>query len=206
MNKNIKKVEKETRRLMEGISDLIKKKRGSHGEYKFKSKSKKQVRKIKRTCVHWMVHKGKILPAVISDSTRSGYWRCQICGRRFPIAPLPYNKDDIVKKLNTGVTDSNQLVDRDDPRVLNMYNNSYEGISERMLEIVDQMQFWGVRLGGDAEDTKMFLKLKELIPRFEKAAKQIKKVMKSKEDLDKKNKNQDATARFDNFAGFNYRT
>ena len=75
MAKKSKKVEKETRRLMEGIADLVKKK---GDRYKFKSKNKKVIKKVKRTCVHWIYRKGKEVPTVIQDPERPGYWKCTI--------------------------------------------------------------------------------------------------------------------------------
>ena len=85
MAKKSKKVEKETRRLMEGIGDLIKKK---GDRYKFKSKNKKIIKKVKRTCVHWIMRKGKEVPTVIHDPEHPGNWKCTICGASFPIKPM----------------------------------------------------------------------------------------------------------------------
>ena len=67
------------------------------------------------------------------------------------------------------------------------------------------MQFWSVKLGGDAEDTKMFLKLKEMIPRFEKASRHILKQVNKREALENNRQNSDILAQFDAYTGFNYR-
>ena len=170
MAKKSKKVEKETRKLMESIADLVKKK---GDRYKFKSKNKKLVKKVKRTCVHWIIRKGKEVPTVVQDPTRAGYWKCTICGASFPIKPEEDKK--------------------------------YKETSEQMLEFVNQMQFWSVKLGGDADDTKMFSRLKESIPRFEKVSKQILKRVNQREAYEKNREHSDVMSQFDAYSGFNYR-
>lgn len=170
MSKKSKKVEKETRRLMEGITDLVKKK---GDRYKFKSKNKKLVKKVKKTCVHWIIRKGKEVPTVVHDPERTGYWKCTICGASFPIKPVTH--DD------------------------------YVGTTKQMLEFVNQMQFWSIKLGGDADDTKMFIRLKEALPRFEKVSKQILKRVNQREAFDKNREHSDVMSQFDAYSGFNYR-
>lgn len=174
MAKKSKKVEKETRRLMEGISDLIKK-RGD--KYKFKSKNKKVVKKVKRTCPHWIIRKGKEQPTVVHDSNNPTQWKCLICGATFPIKPL----------------------EGDDKR------NGYEIEVNRMLGLVNQMQFWSVKLGGDAEDTKMFIRLKENLPRFAKVSKQILKRVNQREEYENNRAKGDVMAQFDAYSGFGYK-
>ena len=170
MSKKSKKVEKETRRLMESIADLVKKK---GDRYKFKSKNKKVIKKVKKTCPHWIIRKGKEVPTVVQDPERSGYWKCTICGESFPIKPAT--------------------------------RDEYEAASKQMLEFVNQMQFWSVKLGGDADDTKMFIRLKESIPRFEKVSKQILKRVNQRETWDKNREQADVMSQFDAYSGFNYR-
>lgn len=170
MAKKSKKVEKETRRLMEGIADLVKKK---GDRYKFKSKNKKLVKKVKKTCVHWIIRKGKEVPTVVIDPERSGYWKCTICGESFPIKPVSHDE--------------------------------YVDTCKRTLEFVNQMQFWSVKLGGDADDTKMFIRLKESIPRFEKVSKQILKRVNQREAWEKNREHSDVMSQFDAYSGFNYR-
>ncbi len=174
MAKKSKKVEKETRRLMEGISDLVKKK---GDRYKFKSKNKKVIKKVKRTCVHWIMRKGKEVPTVIHDPEHPGYWKCTICGASFPIKPPDKDKGDI-----------------------------YHEAVQQMLQFVNQMQFWSVRLGGDADDTKMFLRLKECLPRFEKVSHQILKQVNKRDAWESNRQNSDIMAQFDAYSGFNYRS
>ena len=169
MAKNSKKVEKETRKLMEGIADLVKKK---GDRYKFKSKNKKMVKKARKTCVHWIIRKGKEVPTVVHDPERPGHWKCTICHASFPVKPVSY--DEYVENCN------------------------------RMLENINQMQFWSVKLGGNADDTKMFLQMKMNIPRFEKVSKQILKRVNQRETWEKNRENTDVMSQFDAY-GFNYR-
>lgn len=170
MAKKSKKVEKETRRLIEGISDLVKKK---GDRYKFKSKNKKMVKKVKRTCVHWIIRKGKECPVVVTDSTNPSNWKCMICGASFPIKPAK--------------------------------RNEYTEATERMLEFVNQMQFWSVKLGGDSDDTKMFIKLKETLPRFDKVSGQILKQVNKRQAWETNRENSNLMSQFDTYGAFNYK-
>lgn len=181
MAKKSKRVEKETRRLIEGITDLVKKK---GDRYKFKSKNKKMIKKVKKTCVHWIIRKGKEVPTVIRDPENPKNWKCTICGASFPIKPGVIEKDP------------------DDGEVI---RNDYEDSANTFLEYVNQMQFWSVKLGGDADDTRMFIKLKENIPRFKKVYKQILKQVDKRAKMDKNRENSDVLAQFDAYAGFTYR-
>lgn len=167
MSKKSKKIEKETRKLIEATSDQIKRKKGD--QYKFRC-SKKRAKIIKRACCHWIIRKGKEMPSVIEDSTRPGYWKCFICGRSFPICP-------------------------DKPE-------NYSSTCNNMLEYVNQMQFWSVKLGGNAEDTKMFIKLKEQIPRFEKASKNIIKNIDKRQQWEKNRSRSDS--QFSMYSGVRY--
>ena len=78
-----KKIEKETRKLMESSSDIVKKK---GNRYKFKCK-KKKMKKVKQQCVHWIYRKGKEQPLVTSEASQPDYWRCTLCEHEFPIRP-----------------------------------------------------------------------------------------------------------------------
>lgn len=168
------KIEKETKRLIEAMSDLVKKK---GDRYKFRSKKKKLVKKVKKSCVHWVLHKSRPTPTVVHDPERPGYWKCAICGASFPIKPLQ-GEDG---------------------------HNAYQDASAKMLELVNQMQFWSVKLGGDADDTKMFLKLKVMLPRFAKTSKQILKHINKRNEFEENRKKQDSMSQFDMYSGFSYR-
>lgn len=168
------KIEKETRRLIEGISDLVKKK---GDRYKFKSKKKKLIKKVKRTCVHWAIRKGKEVPTVVRDPEHPGNWKCAICGASFPIKPLQGENGE----------------------------NAYDKMTSQMLAAVNQIQFYSVKLGGDADDTKMFLQLKKMLPRYAKVSKQILKRINKREEFENNRKKSDAMSQFDMYSGFNYR-
>lgn len=179
MAKKNKKIEKETRRLIEGISDLIKKK---GDRYKFKTKNKKVIKKVRKQCVHWVIQKGKERPVVVVDPNNPNNWKCSICGQSFPIRPAKIEKD------NDG----------------NVYNE-YEEITKRTLALVNQIQFWSVKLGGDATDTKMFLRLKSDLPRFSKVSRQIIKNINKRESLDKNKAKSDIVSMFNPYAAFSYK-
>jgi hypothetical protein len=164
-----KKVEKETRRLIETVTDCVKRKGDG---YKFKSKNKKMVKKIKTSCVHWVYRKGKETPTVIQDPNVPGYWKCTICGQSFPIKP---DEDEDVSS-----------------------------VANAMLMYVNQMQFFGVKLGGDASDTKMFLELKRDIPRFVKVAEHIHKRVNKRAEFEKNRANGNTMSQFAIYNGFNY--
>lgn len=81
-----KNLERETRKFVETVSDLVKKK-GSR--YKFKAKkSKKTIKKVKQECPHWIIRNDKLSPTLVQDNEHPGYWRCTICGALFPINPM----------------------------------------------------------------------------------------------------------------------
>lgn len=170
MAKKSKKVEKETRRLMEGIADLVKRK---GDRYKFKSKNKKMIKKVKKTCPHWIMRKGKETPTVIPDPEKQGYWKCTICGASFPIKPADLDE--------------------------------YRRATNEMLSYVNQMQFWSVKLGGDADDTKMFIRLRQELPRFTKVSKQILKQVNKRDAWENRRERSDIMEQFSDYAGFGFR-
>ena len=171
MAKKSKKIEKETRRLIESITDLVKKK---GDRYKFKVKNKKTIKKVKKTCCHWIYRKNKEVPTLNASIDRKGYWRCDICEAEFPVVPYTLKE--------------------------------YEEIYNTALETVNQIQFWAVRLGGDADDTKMFLRLKSDLPRMIKVAKNILKAIEKRRLSESKNNSKEVLSQFSNYSGFNYRT
>ncbi|MCM1439737.1 MAG: hypothetical protein NC131_11150 [Roseburia sp.] len=169
MSKKGKSVEKETRRLMEGVADLVKRKGDG---YKFKSKSKKKIKMVKKMCPHWIVRKGKEVPTVVADPEHPGYWRCAICKTRFRVQPEPLGE--------------------------------YYDVADRFLEQLNQLQFWSVKLGGNKEDTQMFLKLRALVPRYRKVAKQIHKRVNQREAWENNRQRSDLLSQFNMYSGFNY--
>ena len=174
MSKKKRKVEKETRRVIEAISDTVKKKKS--GGYKFKSKKKKVVKKIKSTCLHWVIRKGKEAPCVHQDHDHPGNWKCDICGASFPIRPLD--------------------------------NEQYSKVIDDVLQTINQLQFWSVKMGGNKDDTKLFIQLKKLIQdHFYKAQKNIvKSINKRQHWEDRAKQGADGLAQFDSYTGFDYRS
>ena len=168
-----KKIEKDTRRLISSVTDMVKRK---GDRYKFKVKSKKVRKKVKKTCPHWIFRKGKETPTVQRDTENPGMWRCTICGATFPIKPLTSEGK----------------------------GSAYAREAEKMLQLVNQMQFWSVKLGGDSDDTKMFLKLRELLPAFGKASSQIVKRINKREEYERNRQHSDVMSQFDDYSGFNY--
>jgi len=165
------KVEKETRRVMESVAELIKRK-GDH--FKFRTKKKKQIRKIKLSCVHWIMRKGKGMPTVNKDTDNPGNWKCTICGASFPIRPT-----DTIEDFNE--------------------------IANKFLGYVNQSQFWAVKMGGDKEDTKMFLQLRTLIPRQMKVYKNIHKQIRKQREWDEKRTQIDPVSQLQmGYTGYSY--
>lgn len=91
--KKNKKIEKETRKVIEAISDLVKKKNGS---YKFKAGKRKQIKSIKKTCMHWLIRGGKEVPSVKMDPENPANFKCELCGKSFPIKPLSFEEYDVI--------------------------------------------------------------------------------------------------------------
>lgn len=164
-----KKVEKETRKLIESVSDMVKKKGTG---YKFKTKNKKTVKRIKKTCVHWIYRKGKEVPTLAPHPTKSGWWQCTVCQAGFPIKPLTAEQ--------------------------------YEEAVNHTLALVNQIQFYAVKLGGDADDTRMFLRMKKDLPDFIKVSKRVSKKINQKEKFERNRANGTSMSQFDMYNGFGY--
>lgn len=83
--------------------------------------------------------------------------------------------------------------------------NEYQSTTRQVLSYVDQMLFWSVKLGGDMDDTKMFLSLKENLPRFEKVTRTITKRLNKIDSFEKNRSKSNALDQFNNFSAFNYK-
>jgi hypothetical protein len=172
-NKKRSKMDKKTRDLIEKVSELVKRK---DNKYRLKGK-KKVVRNVKQSCPHWIFRKRKDVPTVREDRDRPGYWQCLICKRSFPIDPyLIPGKDNDVDEI--------------------------KAICNQMLELVDHASFYGARMGGDGEDTTMFVQMKRMIPRFEKSARSITKLLDKRKDF-QENKNNSSANPFRSW-GYNF--
>lgn len=164
------KLEKETRKLMESIADLVKVKKG---KFKFKSKGKKTIKKIKKSCIHWLLNK-KVSPAVDKDPNNPMNWKCKICGASFPIRPA-------TTKENKEIIDN-------------------------VIELVNQLQFFSVKMGGDADDTKLFIRLKMDLAKLKKAQKNIINQANKRQQWEtKKSDTENTVGQFDGFSGYSYR-
>lgn len=174
MAKKSKKIEKETRKLIEAITDLTKKK---GNRYKFRTKDKKTVKEYKLICPHWRYKKPDSredeVPAVVRHPIHNDYWQCKICGATWPVNP-------------------------GEPE-------DYEKAVDDVLECINQIQFWAVKMGGDAEDTRMFIKLRKNLPRFKKVSRQVLKRVHKRAQWEENRKKTDALAQFDAFSSFNFR-
>lgn len=177
--KKNKNIEKETRQLIEAMSDVLKKR--EDGTYKIKAKNKKEARKLRRNCVHWISKKKGIFPAVVRDSEKSNYWVCRICGEMFPIEPKKTELED------------------------GILSDPYGDQVKDILETINQFQFYAVKLGGDAKDTKMFLQLKNILPKFAKTARQIAKRINQREKFEEKRASGDVMSQFDSYSSLNYK-
>lgn len=169
------KIEKNTRRIISAVSDLVKRK---DGRYKFKTKKKKIIRKVKRSCVHWIIRKGKEVPTVNQDPNDKSMWVCSVCKAKFPIRPL----------------------EKEYPK-----HNPYQDKVNEMLGYVNQMQFYSVKLGGDAEDTKLLLRLRKDLPEFAKIAKQITKRIEQRNKYENKKSQADLASQFSAYNSFSYK-
>jgi len=165
------KVEKETRRLMEGMADLVKRK---GNRYKFKTGKKKQIRKIKRKCVCWIIRKGEKCPTVQTDTANPMNWKCTICGSSFPKRPA--TMEEYFKDING------------------------------FISYIDQAKFFSVMMGGNAEDTKLFLRMKSDSIRFRKVLKNVIKNINKRQKWEDRKEKSDSLDQFDSYAGFNYRS
>ena len=167
MSKKIK-IEKDTRRLIEGISELLKKK---GDRYKFKVKGKKKIKEIKKTCVHWIIRKGKPCPTVQQDPLNPSNWKCSICGSSFPVKPIT--------------------------------SDEYNNIAATLLSHVNQLQFWAVMMGGDSDDTKLFIRMKKDIGRYVKVKNGILKAVNKRAQMEDRNTRTESSV-IDSFGGYSY--
>lgn len=169
MGKKKDKIDKSIRKLIEATSDIVKRK---DGKYKVKGK-KKDVKKVKRRCVHWLETKGKIHPTIEVDPDDSSKWICQVCGGKFEVRPI-------------------EQEDRDE-------------IIQNMEELVNQLEFWCVKMGGDADDMKVLLNMKDMLPKVQKIGNNIIKNVKKRKELEDERSGEKSMSQFDAYSGYNYR-
>lgn len=176
MSKKKSEIEKSTRRIIEATSEMI---RVKNGKLKWKKKlKKKKIRLAQISCFHWRTtSKGGDRPALFEDPDRPGYWKCDICKRSFPIIPLKPTEDN---------------------------PEPYTVKIDEMLEYVNQIAFWSVKLGGNARDTETFLRLKTELERFKKVAKNVSRRVRKNSDAENR-RNNDVESQFNAWASFGYR-
>lgn len=86
-NKTVK-IEKTTRKIIEVLSDMIRPREDGKIKYR-KGINKKDIKKVKQTCAHWIIDKkGKEVPFVDEDHSKPGMFKCKFCEKSFPIKPL----------------------------------------------------------------------------------------------------------------------
>lgn len=122
--------------------------------------------------MHWVIKNGKLKPAVQEDPTHPGMFRCRICGKLFPIAPMV--KEELDEACSTFET------------------------------IVNHAAFYSVLFGGNAEDTKVFINLKKMVPRFAKIAKQEGKALQKRKEFIESRRSLNTEGQFDSFNVINY--
>jgi hypothetical protein len=127
------------------------------------------------------MRKGKDTPTVIQDPHNPANWVCTICGVSFPIKPL--TKTDGTIDYKAYARDMNIL-----------------------LGHINSIQFWAVKMGGDKEDTKLFLDLKNKLPRYMKVQRNVLKQVNKRQAWEERKANTDSLSQFDSYAGFNYRS
>lgn len=164
------KVEKETRKIMEAITDLVKRK---GDKYKFKNKNKKDRKKIMKGCVHWVIRKGKECPSVSHDPDNGDNWKCLICGETFPVRPKA--------------------------------RDEYVATFDNAAQLINQLLFYSVKLGGDADDTRRFIQMRRGLKQCAKSAKHIVKALNKRDEMENNRKNTDQGAQFSMYSGYNYK-
>ena len=101
------KMEKETKRLVEGISHLVKKSTDGN-RFKFKKHSKRDLKKLKKICPHWIIRNGEEHSALrIDRRDPPNVRRCGICGARFQI--YPKTKNQYQHDFDIVLSDINQI-------------------------------------------------------------------------------------------------
>lgn len=173
MAKKKSKIDKETRRFIEKVSDLIKKRRDD--KYVLKGR-KKEIREIKKTCLHWEIRKrNKDIPAVRPHPTKEGYWECRICREVFPVGPLDPGDEE------QGIPHEVDL------------------ICDKFLGMVNHIVLLAVRMGGDSDDIAKFIKVKRLVPDVAKMSKNICKKLNKRQKYEDNRRNNSAGGRFDSW-------
>lgn len=73
-----------------------------------------------------------------------------------------------------------------------MAEEEMESAINEVIGLVNQFQFWSVKMGGQKEDTAMFVKLKKLLPDLKKTGKNIMKAIQKRAEYENNKDNSDA--------------
>lgn len=153
-----KKYDRETWDLMESVTMMIRPGKDDNGNYRLKKGfKKKDVKRIRRQCPHWVLDKkGRPVTAVKllrdRNGNPTGEVQCRVCRAIFPLIPS---------------SDPDEYVDA----------------VEKTEELVNQIEYWDVYAGGSKENMKMFLALRQYLPRFVKVAGRVAKAYKNKDKM-----------------------
>lgn len=212
--KKSKKIEKETRLLIESISDVLKKK---GDRYKFKTGKKKVVRKMKRSCPHWIIRKGKEDPTlqnitktvlVLDDGLLDKETRAAI---QDLLDSGVITNQSTVDTLTRLLTKGSISVPYWQCRICGAEfpinpgtKEEREAVIQHFTSLINQIQFWSVKLGGDSNDTRLLLKLKELVPMFAKLQRQVIKQVDKREKYEKNKSKSDLNSQFDGYTTYTY--
>lgn len=89
--------------------------------------------------------------------------------------------------------------------ILPKTEEEYDQIITNALEAVDQLVFLATHLGGDADDMKTFLHLKEDLPKLKKIAKEVVKQSNKREQFERNADDENAMSQFSSYSnGLNY--
>lgn len=153
-----KKYDRETWDLMESVTMMIRPGKDDEGNYRLKKGfKKKDVKRIRRQCPHWVLDKkGRPVTAVKllrdDEGIPTGKVQCRVCKAVFPLVPSS------------------------DPK-------TYVASVSRVEALINQVEYWDVYAGGSKDNMKMFLALRQYLPRFVKVAGRVAKAYKNKDKL-----------------------
>ena len=170
MAKKSKKIEKVTRGIMDSTGNLVKRK---GDRYKFRNVKKREIKQVKKHCIHWIMRKGVEVPTLIPDPANPANWKCAICGAVFPI----HIREE----------------------------EEYKNNINKIIEDINQLQFWSVKFGGNKEDTRLFLELKVRLTRFAKVQRNLIKQVDKRAHFEDRKKSTDTIGQFDSYAGFQFK-
>ena len=88
--------------------------------------------------------------------------------------------------------------------ILPKTEEEYDQIITQALEAVNQVVFLAVHLGGDSEDIKSFLRLKEDLPKFRKIAREVIKQSNKRQQFEANSEDDTIMNQFSQYGGIQY--